>query len=88
MNKVDKHILDGGVFRQIHQENLLEIEVINREYLENGVFTRFLGKVKALRALEKRVNARSRYYGVIYDLHGGIHSANRKSVGITMERPI
>ena len=88
MDKVDNQILDGNAFRQIHQENLLEIDVINREYLDNGVFTRFFGKVKALRAFEKRVNARSRYYGVIYDLHGGIHSANRKSVGITMERPI
>ena len=88
MTNIDVHILSGSVFRQFHKENLLEIDGINREFLSHRVFTRFLGKVKALRALEQRVNSRSRYYGVIYDLHGNHYPAGRKSVGINMERPI
>ena len=88
MTNIDTNTVNGGAFRHFHQENLLEIDVINQEFLSHKVFTRFLGKVKALRALEQRVNARSRYYGVVYDLQGNYFPVGRKSVGINMERPI
>ena len=55
---------------QFHHENMCAIDDINRSLTSKKPFFRLLGKMRARMELEKRVNVRARYYGLVYDLNG------------------
>jgi len=55
---------------QFHHENLCVIDEINRTLSNQGSLFKFIGRARAKRELEARVNVRARYFGLEYDLNG------------------
>ncbi|MEM7242231.1 MAG: hypothetical protein AAF429_08605 [Pseudomonadota bacterium] len=56
--------------KPFHHENLCAIDDINRSLHSEKPFFKLLEKMRAKFELESRVNARARYYGLVYDLDG------------------